>query len=80
MARAERYIEEEELVLEEMRRVRQYLTWKATWWRDPQQSGRGRSCASDPVKEGSAAYAVKQALFYEALMDKFTRQWQHILD
>jgi hypothetical protein len=79
LARAERYAEEEELVLEEMRRVRQYLTWKATWWQDPQQSGRGRAGASGPVKEGSAAYAIKQALFYEALNDKFTHQWQQIL-
>lgn len=31
-ARAQRFIEEEDLVLEEMRRSQRYFAWKSSWW------------------------------------------------
>lgn len=80
-ARALRYAEEEELVLEEMRRVRQYFFWRSRWWRE--EAGQGRLGVSVRVKEGCLAYAHKQASLLDALRSKFTMMWQtelHSLD
>lgn len=73
-ARAQRYVEEEELVLEEMRRVRQYLEWKAQWWCET--AGLGRESISDRVKAGCIAYAHKQAFYLTSLRIKFTDMWK----
>ncbi|KAG1866481.1 hypothetical protein C8R48DRAFT_747671 [Suillus tomentosus] len=53
-ARANRWSEEVELLLEEMRRVIVFLKWQAEWW-----GGRRSSRASESVaeQEGLAAYA-----------------------
>ena len=56
-ARALRYREEEELVIEEMRRVITYLTSKAHWWRNS-SVGEG---SNKSVRRGCKAYANRQA-------------------
>jgi hypothetical protein len=70
-ARARRYAEEEELVLEEMRRTLQYFQWKADWWRSW-----GCSHQQRRVESGRKAYAEKQAVLLEELSMKFNKIWQ----
>ncbi|KAG2095920.1 uncharacterized protein F5147DRAFT_584384 [Suillus discolor] len=55
--RLNRWSEEVELLLEEMRRVVVFLKWQAEWW-----SGRANTRALEPAdEEGAVAYAYRQA-------------------
>lgn len=72
-ARHRRWEEELEFVLEEIRRVPWYLSWKAQWWEE-RASWRGGT-ASPELHEGCVAYAAKQADVYRALARKFTDLW-----
>jgi hypothetical protein len=73
-ARARRYVEEEELVLEEMRRTLQYLRWKAGWWR----SGDVEE-VKVKIREGSKAYKEKQASLLDELRIKFEHMWRPVI-
>ena len=75
-ARADRWREEEELIQEEMRRVLQYLTWEAAWWR---AQGSRRQAITVELSQGLQAYSEKQACLREALAQKFARQWAAVL-
>jgi hypothetical protein len=76
-ARYERWKEEVELLVEEMRRTLAYLQWKAASWRDhlehiPLIAGNG----NDPVlASGLAAYAEEQAAVSEAIARDFAGKW-----
>jgi len=72
-ARVNRFKEEKELVLEEMRRVRRYFTWKSNWWRERRFLGTDNVSLS--IKSGREAYAMKQANIIDDLESKFTKQW-----
>jgi hypothetical protein len=72
-----RYAEEVELVEEEMRRVLQYLRWRAGWWR----SLVGLRDALQPdtaLREGHFAYACKQAAYMEGLAARFEATWKDV--
>ncbi|RDX40145.1 hypothetical protein OH76DRAFT_1423890 [Lentinus brumalis] len=71
-ARVERWGEEEQLLVEEMRRVLEYFEHKARWWRE--QSGRR---ADVPVKleRALAVYAEKQALVFDGLRTHCASLW-----
>ncbi|KAJ6605141.1 hypothetical protein B0H10DRAFT_607302 [Mycena sp. CBHHK59/15] len=72
-----RYAEEVELLEEEMRRVRQFLDWRAGWWR----SLVGLRSAMQPdaaLREGHAAYAGKQAGYMAGLSARFTKMWEDV--
>ena len=72
-ARADRWIEEVELLQEEMRRVLFYLEWKSTTWL--QKVGiRTGSCAPD-VQRGIDAYARRQAAIHRDIAISFASQW-----
>lgn len=71
-ARMERWEEEVLLIQEEMRRVVEYLMWKADWWRG--QTGR-RSVGDTDILHGVAAYAHKQAAISSALAVSCVRRW-----
>jgi hypothetical protein len=73
-ARAERFGEEVDLLLEEMRRVRRYLAWRIEWWKARAFSG--TSDVSEEVKAGHVAYALKQASVLQRLWTKFSMLWQ----
>ncbi|THH18836.1 hypothetical protein EUX98_g8889 [Antrodiella citrinella] len=75
-ARAERWSEEVRLLQEEMRRVLEFLTWKASWWRA--QAGQ-RADGSSMLKQGLAAYAEKEARVHEDLAKTFALRWYRIL-
>lgn len=72
-----RFAEEKELVLEEMRRVRRYLVWKSQWWLSRARSG----CTGipDAVLSGRESYARKQAHLIEQLSLKFEHKWCSVL-
>jgi hypothetical protein len=72
-ARHRRWEEELELVLEEIRRVPWYLSWKAQWWEE--RAYWRRETASPEVYEGCIAYAAKQAEVHRSLARKFTNAW-----
>ncbi|KAJ7453514.1 hypothetical protein FB451DRAFT_1565625 [Mycena latifolia] len=76
-ARAMRYAEEVELLEEEMRRVLQFLSWRATWWRG--LMGLRAAMQTDPaLREGHAAYAERQAQIFEKLHTCFKKLWKDI--
>ena len=77
-ARADRWMEEEELLQEEMRRVVVYLEWKARWWSD-KLGARTGSCSLD-TQHGVDAYARKQANVYHEIAVSFASQWLPYLE
>ena len=72
-ARADRWMEEEELLQEEMRRVIVYLEWKSHAWTE-KIGVRAGSCTPD-IQHGIDAYARKQANTYHELAVSFAGQW-----
>jgi hypothetical protein len=71
-ARAERWEEEIKLLREEMRRVIEYFSWKAQWWR---VQGPRRTDADGYICNGAAAYAAKQAAMFENMAKSFVEVW-----
>jgi len=71
-ARADRWDEEVQLVMEEMRRVLTFLEWKAAWWDGQQEAPLN---VSHGVLEGAQAYAAKQAHVNRALAASFRTRW-----
>ena len=72
-ARADRWVEEEVLLREEMRRVIVHLDWKSRAWSDRVEVRLG-SCPPD-IQHGLDAYARKQANVYRELAVSFAGQW-----
>ena len=72
-ARVHRTTEEVALVREEMRRVIEFLEWRAQWW---EQRISCRRDVSSEVKEGLEAYVVKQAALQRALSASFQVLWK----
>ena len=72
-ARADRWMEEEELLQEEMRRVIVYLLWKSRAWSE-RVGVRADSCTPD-VQRGADAYACKQANIHREIAMTFAHQW-----
>ena len=75
-ARRDRWKEEIELVVEEMRRVLVFLVWKAGKWDD---LGNASTFGSEELNEGLRAYAAKQADYQQELAICFARRWYPIL-
>ncbi|KAF4588993.1 hypothetical protein EYR40_010549 [Pleurotus pulmonarius] len=71
-ARADRWVEELQLVQEEMRRSLIFLAWKADWWCE-QATRRGN--IPPAVSSGLSAYALKQASFLRALLQDSVDIW-----
>ncbi|PPQ77497.1 hypothetical protein CVT26_006143 [Gymnopilus dilepis] len=71
-ARVERSKEEVLLLKEEMRRVLEYLGWKASWWRDRTALRQG---LTQELEEGVRAFALAQADVQDALATEFRRMW-----
>jgi len=71
--RADRWVEEVELLQEEMRRVVIYLEWKAGVWSE-KVGIRAGSCTPD-IRHGVDAYARKQANVHHEIAVSFASQW-----
>ena len=72
-ARADRAKEEVLLVREEMRRVLEFLRWRANWWRERTQR---RRVADTSVMEGIKAYSLEQANIHDSLSLHFRTVWK----
>ncbi|KAF8449453.1 hypothetical protein L210DRAFT_3609687 [Boletus edulis BED1] len=72
-ARAHRWTEEVVLLVEEQRRVLEFLRWQESWWLIKE----AEVDTSDlSLKEGLSAYALRQAALKHDLRIHFTRMWQ----
>ncbi|EIW81903.1 hypothetical protein CONPUDRAFT_54452, partial [Coniophora puteana RWD-64-598 SS2] len=71
-ARAMRWTEEVELLVEEMRRTIAFFKWQTEWW--VSYSDR-KTLAAPEDEEGSRAYALRQANSRRALALSFTSKW-----
>lgn len=71
-----RWAEEVELVLEEMRRVKQFLAWQAGWWIE--QEYRREASATEIHSEGLSAYARRQARIRLDLKVHFEHMWRAV--
>ncbi|KAG2125464.1 hypothetical protein DEU56DRAFT_873093 [Suillus clintonianus] len=74
-ARAHRWSEEVELLLEEMRRVLVFLRWQGSWWKERVTL---RTLNSAPAQEGLSAYACRQSALRVLLIAKFQRLWSDV--
>ncbi|KAK7055702.1 CxC2 domain-containing protein [Favolaschia claudopus] len=76
-ARAHRWTEEVDLLEEEMRRVLQFLEWKAAWW--TALVGQREAVVSDAVlNEGFTAYAQRQSRIQLDLRARFQENWRDV--
>jgi hypothetical protein len=57
-ARANRWLEEVELLQEEMRRVLAFFDWHAAWWKE---RATPKTWLGSVENEGAVAYALRQA-------------------
>ena len=72
-----RWEEEVQLVVEEMRCVLCYLDWRSHYWRSLVSK-----CAvlHATVREGIAAYAEKQAYIAQMMARRFSKEWLSVLE
>ena len=70
-ARAARWSEELVLVVDEMNRVLRYLEWKFSSW----TAQIGKRTAEPELDEGLKAYAVKSAMMFGDMKDRFRSHW-----
>jgi hypothetical protein len=79
-ARADRYEEEAELTLEEMRRTLEFFKWKSRWWLMSQDLRAKSAAPPDPqVQHGLRAYAYRQASMYSSLIPIYVDHWRKFL-
>ncbi|KAG1865495.1 hypothetical protein DFJ58DRAFT_771317 [Suillus subalutaceus] len=74
-ARAYRWMEEVELLQEEMRRVCAFFDWHAAWWKDQASRRIGLDVAKS---EGIGAYAKRQAAIQVMMRDNCLKKWHPI--
>ncbi|KAF8137103.1 hypothetical protein EV363DRAFT_1156356 [Boletus edulis] len=73
-ARANRWAEEVELLVEEQRRTLQFLRWQSDWWLERQ----ALIMTDDPaLQEGLKAYALRQAALRQDLANHFEHIWRN---
>ena len=79
-ARAERYEEEVELTLEEMRRTLEFFKWKSQWWLTLQDARVQPGMSLDPqVLHGLRAYSHRQSSTYSSLVTTYINHWRKFL-
>ncbi|KZS94987.1 hypothetical protein SISNIDRAFT_396790, partial [Sistotremastrum niveocremeum HHB9708] len=71
-SRKQRWIEEKELVVEEMRRVLAFYDWKSEWWLQRLDQ---RGEASDVVRAGLNAYCHKQSNMWKTMASQCATMW-----
>lgn len=69
-----RWSEEVLILREEMRRVREFLQWHATWWRE--KAHQVRDDITQEHAEGMFAYASRQEYIRQHIRDSFDTLWQ----
>ncbi|KAF8157610.1 hypothetical protein K438DRAFT_1986399 [Mycena galopus ATCC 62051] len=72
-----RCAEEVDLLQEEMRRILAFLDWRAAWWTSLVGL---RVEGDDTLREGHAAYALKEAGYLQGICERFTHLWRNVLE
>ena len=79
-ARAERYEEEVQLTLEEMRRTLKFFEWRSDQWLAFRDTRATSDTPTDlQVQHGLRAYAYRQAAMYSSLVGIFVNHWRNFL-
>ncbi|KAJ7018026.1 hypothetical protein C8F04DRAFT_978149 [Mycena alexandri] len=73
-ARRDRWVEEVQLLREEMRRVMRFLQWQAAWW-EGQREARGKEIQPE-LAAGVKAYAARQAALHRGIARRFRAGWE----
>ncbi|KAK7001855.1 CxC2 domain-containing protein [Favolaschia claudopus] len=73
-ARRDRWVEEVDLLREEMRRVLRFLAWRGMWWEERRTVTRAMSA---DVRVGLQAYAARQASLTRRLALRFRQNWNN---
>ncbi|KAK7027809.1 CxC2 domain-containing protein [Favolaschia claudopus] len=71
-ARRDRWVEEVQLLREEMRRVLRFLAWRAGWWEERAVVERE---VRQELNEGAQAYAARQAAMTRQIGRRFRSAW-----
>lgn len=69
----QRASEEVMLVREEIRRILEFLSWRAFWWEEKQHA---RDGVDNEMKEGIRAYAIEQAALQQTFETSFRRLYE----
>ena len=80
IAQAERFKEEVELTVEEMRRTLLYFEWTANHWEQLGQARVGEPMMDGDTTAGMRAYAARQAALYRKLVDLSLQEWYECLE
>ncbi|KAJ6536254.1 hypothetical protein B0H19DRAFT_1317890 [Mycena capillaripes] len=75
-AKAMRYAEEVELLEEEMRRVLQFMDWRAGWWTG--LVGLRAGVQDEALREGHEAYARKQSGYMSGIANGCRDMWKDV--
>ena len=80
IARVERFEEEVELTIEEMRRTLLFFECTARDWERRGEARVGEPTMDEETTAGVRAYAARQAALYRRLVDVFVNDWYAYLD
>jgi len=80
VARAERFEEEVELTVEEMRRTLLSFKWTADHWECLGEARVGEPTMDEDTTAGIRAYAARQAALYHRLIKVFIQDWYECLE
>jgi hypothetical protein len=72
-----RWSEEVLLLIEEMRRVKAFLQWQGKWW---MERGFLWQNLGEADHEGITAYAMRQMVLRQALLEDFEQKWKNVLE
>lgn len=71
-----RLIEEVDLLVEEMRRVKEFLAWQGKLWAE--RSKQRKEMVNERLQEGLSAYATRQAHIRLGMKTKFEELWKSV--
>lgn len=74
-ARASRYLEEINIVREEMKRTIRFLRWKSAQWRQRGVAKQNHGPLDEEYSNGLLAYAARQAAICEGQATQFLKKW-----
>lgn len=80
IARADRFKEEVELTVEEMRRTLSFFEWTAGHWEQLGEARVGEYTLGEAVTAGMRAYAARQASLYRRRIDAYVEDWYECLE
>jgi hypothetical protein len=65
-----------DLLVEEMRHVKEFLAWQAKWWAE--KSEKRKEMVDERLQEGLSAYAHRQSYIRLGMKMKFEELWKSV--